>query len=485
MSHPWSVPGYDVQVLLGYGATGEVWRAVEVATGESVALKRLRAGADADALQALRREAAVLRMLDTPYVVRLRQVVGDGEGTVLVLDLAEGGSLTTLLARRGALDPGEVVTVAGPLGAALAAAHARGLVHGDVSPSNVLFSRDGMPLLSDLGLARLATDDADRLHGTAEYLDPAVAAGAPPTPASDVWGLAAVCHHLLAGSAPHDGEQVVDVLAAAADGGRAPLGLLAPTAPRPLVEAVEAGLALDPAARPDAATFAAMLRRSHATAPVRFDGAAVAGPVPAVRETHVVPRHAAVRSAPESRRRRPRWLLPAVTGVVLLAGAASLGWWLGHRPDPLSAAPLPSVSPAAQQVAAADAGTAEAPDWAVVLDRLDAARAEAFSAADPDLLEKAYAAGSPGLAADAALVEQLASSGRTARGVRHDFREVDVQQVSATSARLRVVDALPAYEVLHADGSVASRVPARGAAAFVIELARTPDGWRLVDVAPA
>lgn len=92
----WALPGFEVEELLGFGATGEVWRARERATGEAVALKRLRAGADAAALGALHREAALLRSLDTPYVVRQRAVIDD----VLVLDHAAGGSLAALLVRR-------------------------------------------------------------------------------------------------------------------------------------------------------------------------------------------------------------------------------------------------------------------------------------------------------------------------------------------------------------------------------------------------
>ena len=101
--------------MLGFGSSGEVWRARDLATGEDVALKRLRPGAGPDAVEALRREAAVLRTLDTPYVVGLRDVLGTGAEAVLVLDLAAGGSLATLLSRRGRLSPGEVVTVAAPL----------------------------------------------------------------------------------------------------------------------------------------------------------------------------------------------------------------------------------------------------------------------------------------------------------------------------------------------------------------------------------
>lgn len=476
-AEPWSLPGYDVRELIGYGATGEVWRAVELATGDVVALKRLRPGAGADAVDALRREAAVLRTLDTPHVVRLRDVVGsgDGSGAVLVLDHAAGGSLAALLARRGALDPGEVITLAAPLAQALAAAHARGLVHGDVSPSNVLFTADGMPLLADLGVARLVGDWAEQ--GTAEYLDPAVAGGAPLSPASDVWALAAVCHHALAGSPPHEGAAVDDVLAAAADGGRAPLGLLAPGAPRLLVEAVEAALQRDPGDRPDAASFGAALRRSHGVAPVRLRGQAAAAPGVPVRETHAVPRQTPAPVVGKHARPGRRRLLVAVCTVLVLVAAAAVGWGLGLGTGGDSAAVLP---------AAADDGSAPAAHlpWPEVLDQLDAARADAFGHADVGGLAAVDAPGSPQLASDTGLVQQLVVAGQTASGVRHAVRSVGERSVAADVAELRVTDTLSAYEVHGRDGGVVQQVPARGPRAFDVRLARTEQGWRLASVTP-
>jgi hypothetical protein len=478
---PFSPPGYDVEALLGTGGTGEVWRAREQATGQPVALKRLRAGVDPQALQ---REAEVLRGLDTPYVVRLRDVVGDGADTVLVLDLAAGGSLAALLQRRGALEPGEVVTVAAPVAQALAAAHAAGLVHGDVSPSNVLFTDGGMPLLADLGAARTAPAASHPVVATAEYLDPAVAAGGDPTDASDIWSLAALCHHMLAGSPPHEGAGVDDVLGAVRSGGRAPLGLLAASVPRPLVDVVEAALVRDPALRPDAAGFAAALRQAHAAAPVRFEGAAAAAPLPDVRATHAVPRHAApdvAAPAASPRRRPPRWLAPAALGVVLLLAAASLGWWWGRGDAAPVAAPAPVASPSSPATVA----QVETPDWPVLLDELDAVRAEAFATADPARLDGVYAPDAPGLTADRALVEQLAVAGQTASGVRHEVREVEQLDVGADTARLRVVDVLAGYEVRDAAGAVVTRTAERDKSAFVVELIRTPAGWRLVQVSPA
>ena len=476
VSEMWSVPGYDVEAMIGFGATGEVWRAREVATGDTVALKRLREGADPAALETLRREATLLRTLVSPHVVRLRAVVGD----VLVLDHAPGGSLATLLARRGFLDAGEVVTIAVGVASALVEAHALGLVHGDVSPSNVLFTADGMPLLADLGVARVAGESLAGVDGTAEYVDPAVAAGGEPDAAADVWALAAVCHHLLAGTPPHDGDSVGEVLSAAVEGVRVPLSILAGAAPAELVATIETGLARDPATRPTAAELRSLLRRAHATAPVRMS----AGPVerPALRETHVV-RPPDPATPGRHRRRLPRQVAPVAALVALVVVTAVVGWVTGRGQLPRAAAvaAFPAVSPAASPAVS----PAPSPDWPVLLLALDDARAQAFEAADPTLLEGVWSAGSLGLRADAAAVRALARAGRSAHGLRHEVRAVRVQQTTSGSARLQVVDVLAAYEVRGAGGVVVEQVAARGQGVWTVTLNRGAEGWRLMAVVPA
>jgi hypothetical protein len=473
----WSLPGYDVEEMLGFGATGEVWRARQRATGETVALKRLRPGAGPAAVEALRREAAVLRTLDSPYVVGLRDVVGTGSEAVLVLDHAAGGSLAALLSRRGHLSPAEVVTVAAPLAEALAAAHARGLVHGDVSPSNVLFTADGMPLLTDLGLAGRLGEQPERLAGTAEYVDPGVVAGRAPDAASDVWALGALCFHLLAGCPPHEGAGVDEVLAGSATGSRAPLGLLAPTTPRSLVAVVESALAGDPSARPAAEDLALALHRAQAAGPVRLTGELPpAAPLPDLRETHAVPRRH--RPVPAPRRRRlPRPSGPALagSGLVLLLLSGGLAWALAGSG---SAAPsLPPV-PAAPAAAGADGV------WLPVLDRLDAQRARAFAAADPALLAAVYVPGAAVGAADTAAVRALAADGHRAQGVRHEVRSVRVRSATAQRVELRVVDVLSPQVVTDVDGAEVQALPGRGPAAFDVTLVGAGDGWRISAVAP-
>jgi serine/threonine protein kinase len=484
----WALPGYDVQALIGFGATGEVWRARELSTGDTVALKRLREGADLAAVESLRREASVLRSLDTPYVARLRAVLGEGAETVLVLDHAAGGSLAALLTRRGSLDPAEVVTVAAPLAQALAAAHACGLVHGDVTPANILFTADGMPLLADLGLARLAGEPVAGADGTADYVDPAVAAGGEPDEAADVWALAAVCHHMLSGTPPHDGASADAVLDAARRGARAPLGLLAPSAPRPLVSAIEQALSPDAAIRPDAGAFASALRRSHAAAPVRLIGAVpAAAPGPETRPTHEVhsaPSPSPVTEPPGSRRR----LLVVAGAAAGLLAAAGVAGWLSGRSGAVQLASVEAATPAATASAAPSSAaptTATTPDWRSVLDALDRARAGAFAAGDAAPLAAVYAPGSPLLAADRNAISRLTAAGQQARGVRHTIRDVAVSSHDDSVAVLRVVDELAACEVVDASGRVVSRTVPRAATAYVVRLVNTRAGWRLAAITRA
>jgi len=135
-----SLPGYDVEELVGFGGSGEVWRARDASTGEVVALKRLRGDvATAISTQQLQREAALLATVRHEHIVALRSVVSTTDGLVLVLDYAEGGSLAAVLGVRGRLSAGEVVTIGAPLAQALSDIHARGLTHGDVTPGNIVF----------------------------------------------------------------------------------------------------------------------------------------------------------------------------------------------------------------------------------------------------------------------------------------------------------------------------------------------------------
>lgn len=479
------LPGYDTVELLGYGSGGEVWLARERATGLPVALKRLPAGADLATRDRLRREAAVLAGLDHPHVVRLRSVHGDGDDLVLVLDLAAGGSLARLLATRGVLPAAEVVTILVPLAQALAAVHAMGLVHGDVTPANVLFATDGRPMLSDLGIARLLGSPVAEVGGTAGYLDPAVVAGAEPGPSSDVHGLAATCLAALTGCPPYDG-----------GGRRLPVPPPGTTA---LIDVLERALTPDPAYRPSAEELAVAVFDTAPAEPVRLDGSAArvrgVGPrtVPvALPPTHQAAARVAVaepepvrarrfRRRPASLSRVPGWargrsraLAAGAVAVLALGLAAAAGTaWSGTD----DGAPAASRSPRA--------GGSEglpAAGWASTLAALDEDRSRAFAAGDPGLLRSVYAPGGPALGRDAAVLRRLTDAGLRAEGLRLAATRVAVQERSAGQVRLAVTDVMPGYRLVDEGGAVVERRPGRGSRAWTVVLARDGAAWRVYDV---
>ncbi len=520
------VPGFDVVELLGYGSGGEVWLARERATGIPVALKRLRVGADLAARDRLRREAAVLAGVDHPHVVRLRSVVGDGDALVLVLDLAPNGSLARLLATRRCLSPGEVVTLAVPLAQALAAVHAQGLVHGDVTPANVLFGSGGRPLLSDLGVARLLGADSpgSAVHGTRGFLDPVVAAGDSQRPASDVLGLAATCLAALSGAAPYDD-----------DGRRVPV----PAGVDPAVLAVlEQALAPDPRDRPGAAAFAVAVFDAAAAEPVRLDrsaarmpGSAAADPAaaPAVA-THQVHPRPLPGPEPAGLPARRQWSAPLRPGslvnqvrargrgalavvaaavAVTLAAVSGVAWagagggdeptglprggTRGRSVAPTSTAPAapPTTAPAAPPTDGAGTTAPTGPPvavpttgpWARRLAGLDAARSRAFATGDLAGLGAVYAPGSPARSRDARVLRRLSRAGLHADGLQ--LRATSVRQLdrSAGRVRLAVTDVMPAYRLVDGGDAVVEQRSGRGLRSWTLQLARTDDGWRVYDVA--
>src|SRR5688572_6132039 len=240
------VPDYTLEALVGRGGSGEVWRAVPRRGGPPVAVKVLVAGDP----ERQAREAALLGELDHPHLVRLIEVVhqprrGGAARVALVLELLAGGSLAALLGRRGRLRPGEVVTAIAPVAAALAHAHGNGVVHGDLSPGNIVFTVEGRPVLTDLGVARVL-GEAAAAEVTPAYVDPTVARGGAPGPASDVFGVAAAAFHALTGIAPWNAATPADTLAVASAGYLPDLPELAPDAPPALVSAISRGLAADP-----------------------------------------------------------------------------------------------------------------------------------------------------------------------------------------------------------------------------------------------
>jgi hypothetical protein len=521
------VPGYTLGTRLGRGGSGEVWRAVPRRGGAPVAVKVLVAGDPAR--QA--REAALLGELDHPHLVRLLEVVHQprrgGEARVaLVLELLAGGSLADLLARRGRLRPGEVVTAIAPVAAALAHAHEHGVVHGDLSPGNIVFSAEGRPVLTDLGVARVLGETAAG-EVTPPYVDPTVARGGAPGPASDVFGVAAAAFHALTGVAPWNAATPADTLTVAAAGLLPDLAELAPDAPAALLDVVLRGLAADPHERGSAAAFALDLRHACRPEAVRLPVPGVpdyadlpeTGRRPRTELTHQVPgrrpRPAPVVVEPIGRRtafwraatdrsrhamrtpsaRRAALATLAVAALMLAgwAGVRALGPEAAEAGERATAAASPTPrdttvdevpDEAADGTSPADARgvPASAEQWKAVLTDLYGRRAAGFAEPSTAQWGGVYTPDSPLRTPDEQYAEELAAARRALRGFAPVVLRVHRAAVSGDRAELDVVDRWPAHEVVDGDdpdGPALRSAAGRPDTAVHLLLVRTADGWRI------
>ena len=196
---------------------GAVWLGTDEVLGRPVALKRLAPAHDPAHARA-EREARLAARVSHPHVVGVYDLVTEGSEQWLVMEYVAGTTLGARIAARGPLSPDELAPILAQIADALAAAHAAGVVHRDVKPSNILIDATGTAKLSDFGIAR--GDDADAtltqsgfLTGSPPYIAPEVAHGKPTTPASDVWSLGATAYCALAGRAPYEvAENVVSTL---------------------------------------------------------------------------------------------------------------------------------------------------------------------------------------------------------------------------------------------------------------------------------
>jgi len=263
---------YRIDARLGAGGMATVWRARDLRLERDVAVKVLLPNLAGDPALAARfdREARALAAVNDPHVVAIHDVVEGSPGTepFLVMELCPDGSLGDRLAGGAALPGAFALPRLADAAAGLAALHARGLVHRDVTPRNILLA-GATARLGDFGLARAegattpagaGLTPAGSAVGTLGYLAPEILDGRPATPAADVYGLAAVAYQALTGTLPRPAGSITELVAAREVPIR-PLAETAPTVPTPVAEAIVRALDVDPTRRPTAVELA----RSFAT----------------------------------------------------------------------------------------------------------------------------------------------------------------------------------------------------------------------------
>ncbi|MGW7405714.1 protein kinase domain-containing protein [Streptomyces sp. NPDC054833] len=203
---------YRLVESIGQGGMGRVWRAADDMLDRQVAVKEMRIdGLDAEDTRTRRertlREARATARIDHPNVVRVYDVVDEGERLWIVMELVAGRSLEQILAQEGPLAPPETARIGLGLVAALRQVHAGGVLHRDIKPGNVLVERSGgRVVLTDFGIAAIQDAKAltmvGMLVGSPDYMAPERVSGQPQGPQSDIWSLGATLCAALGGRSP-------------------------------------------------------------------------------------------------------------------------------------------------------------------------------------------------------------------------------------------------------------------------------------------
>jgi serine/threonine protein kinase len=318
---------YRLEALIGQGGMGEVWRAFDEERHRTVALKRLpRAmSADADFQARFRRESEVTARLREPHIIPIHDF-GEIDGQLFIdMRLVDGTDLNELIKAAGPLDPERVVRIIAQAANALDAAHADGLVHRDVKPSNILVSGESdFVYLVDFGVARAVSDAAALTAtgdtvGTMDYMSPERFHGRAGDARSDVYSLTCVLFQALTGRKPYPVAGHPALI-------HAHLNLDAPVPSEvrpalwPFDEVIAAGMAKDPDRRYERA------------------GELAAAAEAAVRETAAAPPVTGTLSLAELTEQiddlsRAIEVDPSAS---LLCRRARLHGWLGHHDDALA-----------------------------------------------------------------------------------------------------------------------------------------------------
>ncbi|MBI2920667.1 MAG: serine/threonine protein kinase [Planctomycetes bacterium] len=338
--------GFVIQSQLGAGGMGVVYRAHDERLGRTVAIKVLPADLRADATLKERflREGRTAARIDHPHVVRIL-TAGEERGIpFLVMEHVEGGSLQKYLQKNRKLPLRHALRITRQVGSALAAAHKAGILHRDVKPANVLFTKEAEPKLVDFGLAREENSNVNlsvtgQVLGTPHYMSPEVCRGMPADARSDQYSLAIMAYLMISGRLPFDGEAAVEVLLAHLQYPVPPLR----EAPPPVAAAIDKALSKNAALR-----FGSVSEFIEALEKAEQEGMAASGPVEAPPVPVPVPASPTPPSMPlpgssiaaAAAVRQPSYRLAyAAAGGTILLSLGLLAWMVGTYQRTKSPAP--------------------------------------------------------------------------------------------------------------------------------------------------
>jgi beta-lactam-binding protein with PASTA domain/predicted Ser/Thr protein kinase len=347
---------YRIVRKLGSGGMANVYLAEDEDLGRRVAIKILneRYANDDAFIERFRREAKSAASLSHPNIVSIYDR-GEAEGTYYIaMEVIEGRSLKELILTRGPLPIVDALHYARQILQALRFAHRHGIIHRDIKPHNILIGEQGMKV-TDFGIARYGPSqmtEAGSIMGTAQYLSPEQARGAPVTASSDLYSVGIVLHEMLTGRVPFNGDSAIEIAMKHLNDWPKPPSNMRPEIPDDIdhivlralakapedryqsaeefiedLERVEAGLPLSRETSEAATALIAVTPVGASTEVLSSDATRVTQPrpySPARRPPTYPPTYPRYEEPPPKRRRIGPWLLV----LALLAAAALAGWYV-------------------------------------------------------------------------------------------------------------------------------------------------------------
>jgi tRNA A-37 threonylcarbamoyl transferase component Bud32 len=326
---------YEVGRLLGAGGMAEVFEGRDRLLARRVAIKvpLAQQAHDPEFAQRFRREAQAAASLSHPGVVAVYDTGSENGTHFIVMEYVDGRTLKDVIRAEAPLYPDRAAEIAADVCAALAAAHARGLVHRDVKPANIMLMPDGRVKLMDLGIARAAAGETvtqtAAMLGTAQYLSPEQAQGQDVDFRSDLYSLGCCLYEMLTGTVPFRGATPVAIAYRHIHEDPAPPRLLNPDVPPALEAVCLKAMAKRPEDRyQTAAELRADLERARSGQRVAAAGPAAAGAATAAMATTVLPPLAGYPAAPGDQTSSFGGPVTAGRAARHAEAAPARRWWL-------------------------------------------------------------------------------------------------------------------------------------------------------------
>jgi hypothetical protein len=211
------IPGYEIIRAIGVGGMATAYLATQASLGRQVVLKVLDTTNDVTSknVERFMNEARIVASLRHPNIITIYDVGRQGDLIYISMEYIEGGDLKARMA--DGVAPQEALDIVARIASALDCAHKSGVIHRDVKPANILFRKDGTPLLTDFGIAKKLTIDHDLTStgiflGSPNYMAPEQAEDVPIDGRADIYSLGIILYEMLTGNKPYQADSVVDII---------------------------------------------------------------------------------------------------------------------------------------------------------------------------------------------------------------------------------------------------------------------------------